>query len=713
MSFLNLIPGTRAAADERSALARRVATALVRKRPTLARRLKEGIAGWAKYDSVTEQNCPDYDDYLREQFYAFVDYLARYLDSGDDAYRQLYIGEKLKLLYDPSLDTEADYANRRRVTDADIEALCGPIRGELGAEGAELLETILRDAQRVILARCGKHMEVLWIGDCLFLDVRGFLASRALEEGITYHPTFVGSRVAPQQREQIRALADRKFDLIFYSPVTYHGSTALIQFERLKQSLMSRRRILQVVDEEMAEFEKTLDLIATTFEVPTYVHNTANIRRHDGLPLELAKVLATRRSRGIVRKAVNARVAAKVASMRSQDANVILFDETGILQKYGEVALGRQAYFTRSQHPAVLGRMVAGRYAEILAAHAYLVGKKVVVCDLDNTLWKGEIGEGAVEHFPAIQGPLRELRRKGVLLTINSKNDPGKVHWNGALLDAEDFVDTQINWESKVANMRRTQQALNLKFKDFVFLDDRADQRELVHEAIPEILVLDSTSPTLAARLKIWADALPDNPETDRTKQYREREQRESFLAEAGQPEEDPTAAFARLEIRCTIRDATTAELKRVAELINRTNQFNMTGSRTTLKQVREWVETPGRRVIVAEAGDKFGPMGVVSVLMVDASGPVVEIPAFVLSCRVFGYGIEDAILNALRRRAAAAPAREAKAIRGPFVETPHNAPCRETYPRNGFVHDGTAWVLADPGSPVDPSWLTVTDSLG
>ena len=82
------------------------------------------------------------------------------------------------------------------------------------------------------------------------------------------------------------------------------------------------------------------------------------------------------------------------------------------------------------QHPAEFGRLVAQGYREIIATHTSLVGKKVVVADLDNTLWKGEIGEGQVEHFLEGQRTLKELRRKGVLLAVNSKNDAKNVHWD-------------------------------------------------------------------------------------------------------------------------------------------------------------------------------------------------------------------------------------------------------------------------------------------
>src|SRR5262249_40581147 len=157
------------------------------------------------------------------------------------------------------------------------------------------------------------------------------------------------------------------------------------------------------------------------------------------------------------------------------------------------------------------------------------------------------------------------------------------------------------------------------------------------------------------------------HPETDRTRQYREREQRESFLSGGEAAAEDPALAFAKLEIKVEIREAKSAELKRVAELINRTNQFNLAGSRTSVKELRDWHATSGRRIVVVEARDKFGPMGVVSALLLDLTGASLCIPAFVLSCRVFGYGIEDAVLNAVKRLALAGVGRGAMPIRGAF----------------------------------------------
>ena len=208
----------------------------------------------------------------------------------------------------------------------------------------------------------------------------------------------------------------------------------------------------------------------------------------------------------------------------------------------------------------------------------------------------------------------------------------------------------------------------------------------------------------------LWAAALPDRPEADRTQQYRERERRESFLAMA--VEEDQATAFAKLDIRVEIREPKSTELKRTTELINRTNQFNQAGNRTNLKEIREWHTDPARHIIVVDASDKFGSMGLICVALLDLSGPELLISTFVLSCRVFGYGIENAVVNAIKCMARSGTSGAARPIRGAYRETPHNEPCRQMYPNNGFTWDGESWVLQQVEPLDDPAWLTITNRL-
>jgi FkbH-like protein len=295
------------------------------------------------------------------------------------------------------------------------------------------------------------------------------------------------------------------------------------------------------------------------------------------------------------------------------------------------------------------------------------------------------------------------------VLAVNSKNDPEKVHWTGAAVSAEDFVNLQINWDHKAVNMDRIRQALNLKFKDYVFVDDRADQLTLVSNAMPEILCLDATSARTWKLLKLWSELMAEQDELDRTQQYRDKERRDQFL---GGPavELDQEAMLSKLGLRATVREAKKSEHKRVAELINRTNQFNLAGSRTSYREVQEWGGSNKAKILVAEGADNFGVMGVVCVAVVEL-GEEARIPIFVLSCRVFGYAFETAMLDAIVDLARAASKGGRTVVRGAFRETSHNQPCRQMYPDHGFQWSGSEWVLE--GEKVStrpvPQWLSLT----
>jgi FkbH-like protein len=710
-SYLNLLSNRReipAPALPRRAV--RLARALRRKRHELAARLLEPLKAWEKFAHVFQQTVAERDTYLKLEMYVFIDYLERFFSTGDETYKFLYIAEKLKQLHFGKWTPEQEHANSLRVTEEDIDILCSKVRDEAGDMETGLLESLLREVQRVVTQRGVKELKVLLIGDCLFLDVRGFLTPLLLEDGISIRPTFIANKNPVEQRNELRRLATEHFDLIFYSPFTYEFAPELSAFHGWRKSLASPGTIRQELGAVMNELDQTIDVLTGLFDVPTYMHNTANIRRHDSTLGDLARTVVSRRSRRIGRHEVNHRIAELIRTRRAAEANLVLFDEVELLEQHGELALGRLLYASPIQHPAEFGRLVAHGYRDILAAYTSLFGKKVVVADLDNTLWKGEIGEGKVEHFVEGQRTLKELRRKGVLLAVNSKNDAKNVHWDGAELGQDDFVHMEINWEPKAANMLRIQTSLNLKLKDFVFVDDRADQRLLVKEAIPEMHVLDATSPRAWKQLALWASNLPDNPEADRTQQYRERDRRESFLATTVQ--EDPATAFARLDLRAEIREAQSTELKRVTELINRTNQFNLAGSRTSLKAIRAWHSDPARRILVTEASDRFGPMGLICVALLDVSAGELRIHTFVLSCRVFGYGIENAVINAIKRMAASESRESALPIRGEYRETPQNEPCRRMYPDNGFTWEAGSWMSHQPEPMTDPAWLTITNRL-
>src|SRR5262249_7290489 len=185
----------------------------------------------------------------------------------------------------------------------------------------------------------------------------------------------------------------------------------------------------------------TLALLAERFECPVIVHNTAQVTRSDGSLRSRMRRIATSPGRRRLAEVLNRQVAAAVEALnRETFEHLHVLDETSWVRAYGEAPLGRYLHAAEYQHPAVLGRLLAEVYVDVVAVVAELAKKKLVVCDLDNTLWDGLIGEGAVRHHLERQRTLLALKQKGIVLAVNSKNDPDRVHFDSGVLREEDFV---------------------------------------------------------------------------------------------------------------------------------------------------------------------------------------------------------------------------------------------------------------------------------
>ena len=230
----------------------------------------------------------------------------------------------------------------------------------------------------------------------------------------------------------------------------------------------------------------------------------------------------------------------------------------------------------------------------------------------------------------------------------------------------------------------------------------------------PRFFGLNATEPATWHFLAHWRDGLPQNPEEDRTKLYHERVEREQFvsgLSQMAHAVEDETAAFTALELSVQIQEVTRAGLKRAAELINRTNQFNLCGSRTTERELASGMGTRHtilqQTIVQAQAADKFGSMGVVGIMRVDRHFDRIEIPIFVLSCRAFGFGIEYALLNAVKMLA-----QENCLVLGHYQETQFNQVCREFYSSSGMRWDGSHWIGRMEELRPAPAWLAIENTM-
>ena len=364
---------------------------------------------------------------------------------------------------------------------------------------------------------------------------------------------------------------------------------------------------------------------------------------------------------------------------------------------------------------------------DIKAALASLLGlsTKLIILDLDNTLWGGIVGdlgpanikvgghdpEG--EAFSDFQRGLKMFKERGVLLGIVSKNteelalEAIRSHPEMVLRE-EDFVGYRINWNDKAQNIVELVDELNIGLNSVVFIDDNPAERDRVRTALPEVFVPDWPSDVSLYRktlfsLRCLGRATVSEEDRKRTGDYRaERDRRQ---LRTSMPSLDEWLSSLDLKVRIAPFDP--KHLKRVAQLLNKTNQMNLTTRRMTEGEIREWVEADGHYLWTCRVGDRFGDSGLVGIVSVAMEEGECTIVDFILSCRVMGRRIEDAMLTHAFRFA---QQRRCRCVRATHVPTDKNKPCLDFFLGSGMEHDPAAGVfsLATDRERPYPTGLTV-----
>ncbi|WP_319020066.1 HAD-IIIC family phosphatase [Streptomyces sp. C8S0] len=350
---------------------------------------------------------------------------------------------------------------------------------------------------------------------------------------------------------------------------------------------------------------------------------------------------------------------------------------------------------------AHLGGELLGRYAR-QAGHLLRAlrgrAKKVLVVDLDNTLWDGVLGDDGPDGIAAattyrgaafgrFQRVVKQIGSQGVLLAVCSKNDRGPVldvlrtHPDMALRE-DDFVCVSADWEPKDGAVQALADRLNLATDSFVFADDSPFERGLVASSHPGAAVVPLDEEPALHVDRLLADGWFDVPELTaadrgRAAQYRQEAGRQDLRRAAGSAEEYLRALGVTVEV-APVRDH---EVARVAQLTLRTNQFNLTTRRLQPPDVRERLDAPGHLALAVRSRDRFGDNGVVGALFAHREDAVLYIDNVLLSCRVFARGIEQAALAALLEHARDSGAAEVRAC---FRPTAKNHRVRGFYPSLG-----------------------------
>ncbi len=325
-----------------------------------------------------------------------------------------------------------------------------------------------------------------------------------------------------------------------------------------------------------------------------------------------------------------------------------------------------------------------------------LIRKKCLVLDLDNTLWSGVLGEDGIEGikldgdypgkaFHYFQEALLELSKSGVILTVCSKNNENDVleAWEKnpyMLLKKDNFATWRINWADKATNIKEIASELNIGLDSFVFIDDNPTERELIRQVLPMVEVPEF--PTQPYELPVFFKEIVEkyfriysltSEDIRKTEQYKANAQR----AMAQRSFVDYDAFLESLDIQITIETANEFNVPRIAQMTQKTNQFNLTTKRYTETDIYSFIKA-GWKIWCISVADKYGDNGITGCIMLDGNA----IDTLLLSCRILGKGIEKAFLKEILKLIKEEGTTIVKAF---YIPTAKNIQVKDFYDRCGF----------------------------
>lgn len=422
---------------------------------------------------------------------------------------------------------------------------------------------------------------------------------------------------------------------------------------------------------------------------------------------------------------------ARLDAMGAGTQQVFILDLDGIAAIHGraQVSDPRLRYLAHMVYSEGFLSVLAHAYMAYIKAF-YGLTRKCIVLDLDNTLWGGIVGEDGVgglqlgptglgQAFVDFQTMLLQLHTRGIILAICSKNnefDAMRVlrEHPHMVLRPEHFAAWRINWQDKITNLRELAREINIGLDAMVFLDDSPAERFLVREALPQVLVPDLTEdpafyPQALARLNDFSTLVLTAEDQRRGQDYAAQRARRALESESGSLEEFLTG----LETVAEVQRADGFSLPRLAQLTQRTNQFNLTTRRYSLPEIESLSANPSVRLYSLRVSDRFGDSGIVGCAIVrcgsDCSSWCMD--TFLLSCRVIGRSVETAFLTAI---AADLQAHGACILVGQYIPSDKNGLVADFFPQHGFRlrqsdPDGhTWWELSLTGTTRPAATLAV-----
>ncbi len=359
---------------------------------------------------------------------------------------------------------------------------------------------------------------------------------------------------------------------------------------------------------------------------------------------------------------------------------------------------------------------------------------KCLVLDLDNTLWGGVIGDDGLEGieigqgnatgeaFLAFQNYVKSLKERGIILAVCSKNnednalEPFKLHPE-MVLKQDDISCFVANWDDKATNIRQIASQLNIGLDSLVFFDDNPVERGIVRQYVPEIAVVEvPEDPANYVRCLAstgYFDAVSFSADDQvRTEQYIANRQRQTLKDTAHTID----SFLETLKMEMIVSPFEKLSIPRITQLINKSNQFNLTTRRYTQVQVEEMASDPTILDFQIRLSDKFGDNGLISVVIGKPSPDdpqSLHLDTWLMSCRVLGRQVEHEVLNSIAERAQKCGF---NVLVGEYIKTAKNDMVKDLYERLGFtrIHedsgnaDHSLWYLALAEFVKTPTFINV-----
>lgn len=326
--------------------------------------------------------------------------------------------------------------------------------------------------------------------------------------------------------------------------------------------------------------------------------------------------------------------------------------------------------------------------------------KKCIVLDLDNTLWGGIIGEDGIQNirlgpdkegmpYLDFQKRILELSERGIILAINSKNNHEDAievirKHRHMLLKEEHFACIKINWQDKATNLKEIAKELNIGLDSIVFIDDDKTNRELVRNIVPEVTVVDlpddpANYASCIENLRLFDMFSITKDDLNRGKSYLEERKREELKSEAP----DFKSFLKKLEIKINVMNIDDSLIPRIAQLTQKTNQFNMTTRRYQEEDIKKMSEAENMMIKCIDIKDRFGEYGITGAIVIKKDDiSTWNIDSFLMSCRILGKNIEHYFMKYLVNEA---KKQGITRITGTFIQTEKNKPAESFYNDFGF----------------------------